>query len=923
MTIDKQYLPHDIEKKWYHFWETNHFFKPKQGDKNYCIMLPPPNVTGTLHMGHAFQDSIMDTLCRYHRMRGYETLWQGGTDHAGIATQMVVEKRLMAQNISKYDLGRDDFVKQVWEWKNHSGDVITKQMRRLATSIDWTRERFTMDDGLSAAVLEVFVRLYDEGLIYRGKRLVNWDPKLQTAVSDLEVISEEEAGHLWHIRYPIENSDEYLVVATTRPETMLGDVAVAIHPADERYSHLKGKNVVLPLANRVIPIIEDDFVDAAFGSGCVKITPAHDFNDYEVGKRHNLPSINILTDNAVLNHEVPEAFRDLPRFVAREKIVEKLSEMNLLEKIEPHKLKVPRGDRTGEIVEPYLTDQWFVKTKPLAEAAIAAVKEERITFVPENWTKTFYDWMENIQDWCISRQLWWGHRIPAWYDENGRVFVGKNIDDVRKKYQLSNDVALCQDQDVLDTWFSSALWPFSTLGWPEQTPELNRFYPTSVLVTGFDIIFFWVARMIMLGLKFMNDVPFRQVFVHGLIQDAEGQKMSKSKGNIIDPIDLIDGIDLEALVLKRTESLMQPKMAKEIERSTRKHFPEGIPSYGTDALRFTFLSLATTGRHIRFDLGRIEGYRNFCNKIWNASRFVFMNLEGHTLGNANERAYTLYDKAIVSAWQQCKKLIEQHTLEYRFDLLSQTIYDFIWNTYCDWYLELAKPNLSQSSPPAIQMGTRYTLITLLEEMLRALHPLMPFITEEIWQKVNAYLTNNNEKPSQSIMTQPYPEYDADKVDENALKDFQLIQSFIMAIRTLRGEMNLHPTMQLPLIVTTSNPEVRTIIENEANIIRSLAKIESISWSAVPNTISATIVLSQLEISVPLSGLIDKTSELTRLQKEMDKLTKEIDGCQRKLSDEKYISKAPQDIIDKEKERLEMAQTKFIKLKQHYEKIQKL
>ena len=702
MSIDKTYQPLDIEKKWYHHWNQEGYFKPRMGNGHYCIMLPPPNVTGTLHMGHAFQDTIMDALIRYHRMLGYKTLWQGGTDHAGIATQMVVERQLNAQGLSKHDVGREAFVQKIWEWKDHSGNTICQQMQRLGASLDWSRERFTMDQGLSEAVKEVFVQLYEEKLIYRGKRLVNWDPKLHTAVSDLEVISQEEPGNLWYIRYPIENSSDILIVATTRPETLLGDVAVAVHPDDERYRHLIGKQVKLPLTDRLIPVISDTFVDPAFGTGCVKITPAHDFNDYEVGKRHELPMINIFTEDAILNTHVPERFQDLPRFQAREKVIQEL---------EPHTIKVPRSERTNEIIEPYLTDQWFVHAKPLAAEAIKVVREGKVQFVPENWTKTYYDWMENIQDWCISRQIWWGHRIPAWYDADNNVYVARTESEVRQKYHLSDDLPLIQDNDVLDTWFSSALWPFSTLGWPHDNPELKEYYPTNVLVTGFDILFFWVARMIMMGLKFRKDVPFKKVFIHGLIQDAEGQKMSKSKGNIIDPIDLIDGIDLEKLVAKRTSGLMQPGMAKKIEQATRKHFENGIPSFGTDALRFTFCALATTGRFIRFDLARIEGYRNFCNKLWNAARYVQMNVQDKDLGHSEvSREFTICDKWIWSVWQTTKQTIKQHFEDYRFDLLSQTIYEFTWNQYCDWYLELSKPALTKEGiSENIQRGTRYKI----------------------------------------------------------------------------------------------------------------------------------------------------------------------------------------------------------------------
>ncbi len=928
MSIDKTYQPLDIEKKWYHHWNQEGYFKPQTGDKHYCIMLPPPNVTGTLHMGHAFQDTIMDALIRYHRMLGYKTLWQGGTDHAGIATQMVVERQLNAQGLGKHDVGREAFVQKIWEWKDHSGNTICQQMQRLGASIDWSRERFTMDQGLSEAVKEVFVQLYDEKLIYRGKRLVNWDPKLHTAVSDLEVISQEEPGNLWHIRYPIENSKEVMIVATTRPETLLGDVAVAVHPDDERYRHLIGKQVKLPLTDRMIPIISDTFVDPTFGTGCVKITPAHDFNDYEVGKRHELPMINIFTEDAILNTNVPERFQDLPRFIAREKVIQELEQLGLFEKVEPHTIKVPRSERTNEIIEPYLTDQWFVHAKPLAIEAIKVVREGKVQFVPENWTKTYYDWMENIQDWCISRQIWWGHRIPAWYDANSNVYVARSEAEAREKYQLSADLPLMQDNDVLDTWFSSALWPFTTLGWPHDNPDLKDYYPTNVLVTGFDILFFWVARMIMMGLKFQKDVPFKKVFIHGLIQDAEGQKMSKSKGNIIDPIDLIDGIELEKLVAKRTAGLMQPGMAKKIEQATRKHFENGIPSFGTDALRFTFCALATTGRFIRFDLARIEGYRNFCNKLWNAARYVQINVEGKDLGHSDvDREFTICDKWIWSVWQTTKQTIQQHFEDYRFDLLSQTLYEFTWNQYCDWYLELSKPALTKEGvSESIQRGTRYTLLAILEELLRTIHPIMPFITEEIWQKMAPQLPRKGEQPKlTSIMLQPYPLFDENKVNKEAESALQGIQAIILGVRNIRGEMNISPGKLLPLLCRGGDKSLKAIVNHNLTILQSLCKLESLTWldkeAVAPS--SATALVDDLELFIPLAGFIDKEAEIKRLNKEMEKLQKEIADIQKRLQNENYVNKAPQEVVAKEREKLQTAEKGLEKFQENLQKIQAL
>lgn len=923
--MEKTYQPHGLETKWYQHWETSGYFEPKPSDKAYCIMLPPPNVTGNLHMGHAFQDTLMDALIRYHRMRGYQTLWQSGADHAGIATQMVVERQLAAQGQSKHDLGREAFIDKIWEWKEESGGKISQQMRRLGASVDWSRECFTLDDERSEAVRESFVRLFDEGLIYKGKRLVNWDPKLHTAVSDLEVVSEEEDGFLWYMRYPLANDEnQYMVVATTRPETMLGDVAVAVHPDDERYQSLIGEKLKLPLNDRLIDIIADDTVLPDFGTGCVKITPAHDFNDHEMGKRHGLAMINIFDESARINRNAPVSYQGLDRFAARKRIVEDLEKLDLIEKIEPYKVKIPRGDRSGEVLEPYLTAQWFVKAKPLAAQAIEVVKDGRIKFVPDNWQNTYYEWMNNIQDWCISRQLWWGHRIPAWYDDEGNIYVGHNEEEVRNKYSLGT-TKLKQDEDVLDTWFSSALWPFSTLGWPNETAELEKYYPTNVLVTGFDIIFFWVARMVMMGLKFTEKVPFHTVFVHGLIQDSHGQKMSKSKGNILDPIDLIDGIDLETLLQKRTYGLMQPKMKAKIEKSTRKEFPDGIPSFGTDALRITFASLATTGRHIRFELPRVEGYRNFCTKIWNASRFVLMNVENESLGTSdNERELSVYDQWILSLWQKTKKTVAQHFEDYRFDLVVHALYEFTWDQYCDWYLEFTKPILTQSDNEKLKQGTRHTLVKVLDELLRAFHPIIPYITEEIWQKTNTLL-NPNLSGDQSIMLQSYPISKQALMNPDAENKIAWLKTFITNVRTIRAEMNIKPNQPIPVVCAGGNTEDKAMISDYAENLNFLAKTSEITCidSKDSAPISAASVVGEMEQLIPLKGLIDKAQESARLEKEMNKLKKDILQFNKKLQNESYVKRAPVEIVEQEKNRLSIANAKLAKLNEHFEKIENL
>ncbi len=901
--MDKTYQPARIEQQWYERWETGGCFIPRPGSKAaYCIMIPPPNVTGTLHMGHAFQDTIMDALIRYRRMDGHETLWQPGTDHAGIATQMVVERQLNAEGKTRHDLGREAFVQRVWEWKESSGGEISQQLRRMGASVDWSRERFTMDEGLSAAVTEVFVSLYEDGLIYRGKRLVNWDPVLHTALSDLEVLSAEENGHLWHFRYPLSDGSGHLTVATTRPETMLGDTAVAVHPEDERFSKLVGRRIALPLTGREIPVIADDYVDMAFGSGCVKITPAHDFNDYEIGQRHDLEMINIFDRDACLNENVPEKYRGLDRFVARKQIIADFEAMGLLEKTEDHKLMVPRGDRSGEVVEPYLTDQWYVRAGPLAEPAIRAVEEGHIRFVPENWSNTYFEWMRNIQDWCISRQLWWGHRIPAWYDDSGNIYVGHDEQAVRNKHGLSADVSLRQDEDVLDTWFSSALWPFSTLGWPQPTEDLQRFYPTSVLVTGFDIIFFWVARMIMMGLRFMDAVPFHEVYIHGLVRDADGQKMSKSKGNILDPIDLIDGIGLDDLVEKRTAGLMQTHMRESIEKATRRQYPDGIPAHGTDALRFTFAALATTGRDIRFDLGRIQGYRDFCNKIWNAARFVIMNTEGQDCRRPAEGEPADADRWIKSRLARVTSAVREHFQNYRLDLAAKALYDFTWHEFCDWYLELAKAVLQNEASDAAARGhARHTLVTVLESLLRLLHPLMPFITEEIWQKIAPLAGADGD----SIMLAGYPEAAPGDPDAEAEAELDWLMTFILGIRQIRGEMDIAPRRALPVLLQHANDEDQRRASRHRAAIDQLARVASLEVlppDASPPQ-SATALLGSMKILVPMAGLIDKSAEIQRLEKQLQKIDVEISRAEGKLGNAAFVKNAPAAVVEQERNRL--------------------
>ncbi len=925
--MQKNFDPSTAEARWYQLWEERGYFKPNSSDETYSIMIPPPNVTGSLHMGHAFQHTIMDALIRYQRMRGKSTLWQVGTDHAGIATQMVVERKLAAEGqTSRQELGREKFIEKIWEWKAESGGTITQQMRRLGNSVDWDRERFTMDEGLSKAVLEVFVQLYEEDLIYRGKRLVNWDPKLHTAISDLEVENKDQKGHLWHFRYPLADGaktsegKDYLVVATTRPETMLGDTAVAVHPDDERYADLIGKEVLLPLVNRRIPVIADEYVDREFGTGCVKITPAHDFNDYEVGKRHQLPMVNLLTqvgeivdafEHYSTNGEIidsddsslPEGYAGLDRFVARKKIVEDFEAAGLLEEIKDHNLKVPYGDRSSVVIEPLLTDQWYVRIQPLADPAIKAVEDGDIQFVPKSYENMYFSWMRNIQDWCISRQLWWGHRIPAWYDSDGKVYVGRTEAEVREKYNLG-DTELSQDEDVLDTWFSSALWTFSTLGWPEDTSDLERFHPSDVLVTGFDIIFFWVARMIMMTLHFRKEVPFKTVYVTGLIRDENGQKMSKSKGNVLDPLDMIDGIGIDELVEKRTGNMMQPQAAEKIAKRTQKEFPEGIEAHGTDALRFTLLALASTGRDINWDMTRLEGYRNFCNKLWNASRYVLMNTENEDCGQDGAEDYELgvADRWIISQLQRTEQSVNKSIGDYRFDLAANTIYEFIWNQYCDWYLELSKPVLwDEQASAARKKGTRRTLVRVLDAILRMSHPLIPYITEEIWQSVGKLAGQTGD----TLMLASYPVPDESKIDPQADARIAWLKKLIIGVRNIRGEMNISPAKPVPVLLRGGDQSDRDNLAQSQQLLSKLANIESIDWleDGQEAPMSSTALAGDLEILVPMAGLIDATAEIERLDREIARLETEMSKITGKLSNDNFVQRAPEQVVAKERDRL--------------------
>ncbi|KEY57522.1 valine--tRNA ligase [Serratia sp. DD3] len=943
--LDTAYDPTQIEQKLYDHWESQGYFKPN-GDtrqESFCIMIPPPNVTGSLHMGHAFQQTIMDTMTRYQRMQGKNTLWQAGTDHAGIATQMVVERKIAAEEgKTRHDYGRDAFIEKIWQWKAESGGTITRQMRRLGNSVDWERERFTMDDGLSNAVKEVFVRLYQEDLIYRGKRLVNWDPKLRTAISDLEVENRESKGSMWHLRYPLADGattaegKDYLVVATTRPETMLGDTGVAVNPQDPRYKDLIGKEIILPLVGRRIPILGDEHADMEKGTGCVKITPAHDFNDYEVGKRHQLPMINILTFDGDIREEaevfdtqgeastaysgeLPAQFRGLERFAARKAVVAAFEQLGLLDEIKPHDLTVPYGDRGGVVIEPMLTDQWYVRTAPLAKVAVEAVEQGDIQFVPKQYENMYFSWMRDIQDWCISRQLWWGHRIPAWYDADGKVYVGRNEEEVRQKHNLGADVVLNQDEDVLDTWFSSGLWTFSTLGWPEPTEALKTFHPTSVLVSGFDIIFFWIARMIMLTMHFIKDengkpqVPFKTVYMTGLIRDDEGQKMSKSKGNVIDPLDMVDGISLEELLEKRTGNMMQPQLAEKIRKRTEKQFPNGIEPHGTDALRFTLAALASTGRDINWDMKRLEGYRNFCNKLWNASRFVLMNTEEHDCGfNGGEMQLSLADRWILAEFNRTVKAYREALDNYRFDIAASILYEFTWNQFCDWYLELTKPIIGNGSE-AEQRGTRNTLITVLEALLRLAHPIIPFITETIWQRVKQIKGIT----ADTIMLQPFPAFDSALEDQQALDDLEWIKQAITAVRNIRAEMNIAPSKPLEVLLRNANGDAqRRVLENQS-FIEKLARLSALTLLPVgeKGPVSVTKLVEGAELLIPMAGFIDKDAEIARLTKEMAKLDAEITSIEGKLSNEGFVARAPEAVVAKERERLAACQQGKVKLQE--------
>ena len=892
--MDKRYNPKEIESRIYTSWEDSGYFSPSKSGDPFCIVIPPPNVTGTLHMGHAFQDTIMDIIIRYERMKGKNTLWQVGTDHAGIATQMVVERQLEKNGTSRQELGREAFEQEVWKWKEESGSTITKQMKRLGASTDWSKEKFTMDENLIKGVTKVFVQLFEEGLIYRGNRLINWDPVLQTALSDLEVVTSDERGSLWHMKYPLDGKEGHVVVATTRPETMLGDTAVAVHPKDDRYKHLIGENIILPLTERKIPIIADEYVDRDFGTGCLKITPAHDFNDFEIGTKHGLEIISVLDQAAKIKCSSPSKYEGLDRFEARRKIVEDLQALGLIQDIEDYSLTVPRGDRSGAILEPLITNQWFLRMESLAKPAIEVVKSGELKFVPENWSKTYFEWLENIQDWCISRQLWWGHRIPAWYDSEGNVFVGESESEIRKKNNIDASIVLTQDEDVLDTWFSSALWPFSSLGWPDDTYDLKTFYPTNVLVTGFDIIFFWVARMVMMSLKFMDEIPFKEIYIHGLIKDKNGQKMSKSKGNILDPIDLIDGISLDELLEKRVQGLMQPEMENRIINETKKEFPNGIPDFGTDALRFNFAIQASTGRDIRLDLNRVEGYRNFCNKIWNASRFIRMNTNDFELLDTNVSKGHPIDQWIQSRFRQTIEEVERQYGQYRFDLAATAMYEFVWNDFCDWYIELSKtlindPDISESEKDY----TKNNLILMLDSILRMLHPTIPFITEEIWQSMN------EENAKRSIMKSSFPSSNDWSADEDGAKKSEWLKDFVSSVRQIRSEMNIPPKQSISIIIQDASSSDHEKLDTLGSFIRNLGSVESITHKESSDDLpkSAIALLGEMKVFIPLAGLVDIEEEKSRLEKKLSKLNKELESVENRLSNDAFIKKAPIEVVD--------------------------
>ena len=926
--MENSFNPEQIERELYAHWEASDFFKPAGNGDPYCILIPPPNVTGTLHMGHAFNQTLMDALIRYQRMNGRRTLWQMGTDHAGIATQMLVERQLAAQGKTRHELGRDPFIERVWDWKNESGDTISRQIRRMGSSLDWSRDRFTMDDGYAEAVQAAFIQLYDDGLIYRGQRLVNWDPELGTAISDLEVENTEEQGHLWHFRYPLAdgattaNGDNYLTVATTRPETMLGDSAVAVHPDDERYASLVGQFVELPLVGRKIPIVADTYVDMAFGTGCVKITPAHDFNDNALGKRHSLEELNILTADAHINDNAPEVYRGLSREAARKQIVIDLQNLGLVSAIEDHKLMVPRGDRSGAIIEPLLTDQWFVDIEPLAKPAIDAVESGDITFVPKQYENTYFAWMRDLQDWCISRQQWWGHRIPAFYDINNNIYVAADEASARAKYQLGNEVKLSQDQDVLETWFSSSLWPFATQGWPKDTDALAEFLPSNTLITGHDIIFFWVARMIMMTLRLTQKIPFQTVYIHGLVRDGEGQKMSKTKGNGLDPLDFIDGIDIESLVQKRTANLTQPKMAKRIETMTRKDFPDGVAAYGTDALRFTFCALATTGRDVRFDVSRVDGYRNFCNKLWNASKFVLMNTADENLSQPIQASPNVIDRWILS---KASQLIENCRLAldtYRFDLCANAIYEFIWHEYCDWYLELSKSVLwNDDLSDQHKTATRRTLLEVLELLLRISHPIMPFITETLWLQVAPRLGMGGD----SVMLQSYPEQTQLARDDVAQQQIEWLKSLITALRNIRGEASIKPSLGIRILLQDGNDQDHAQAANAAEMLKRLANVTTIEWlerdqEPPPNALA---LVGDLRVMVPLAGLIDVDAERARLAKEVARCEADLGRITGKLSNDSFVSKAPAEVVEKERQRAQELQGTLSTLAEQMQQLDEL